>query len=450
MPLKQELIHALIALGWTKPTEVQEQAIPVVLKGKDVVVRARTGSGKTGAFMIPITQMLHGRPNQPTVLVLAPTRELALQITQVAVKICGPLGHRTVTVYGGASINVQVDAIRRGASVIVGTPGRVIDLVQRGALDLSAIKYLVLDEADTMLDMGFFDDVVYILDQTPQERQTMLFSATMPHKIVSIGNNYMKPDRQEIVVGDEEKITATGITHYFTIANGGQKFAALMAYIKQYKPKKAIIFAMTQRGAETIHRVLCGEGLDAIMLHGGMTQAMRERSLRSFHGGAQYMISTNVAARGLDIKDISDIINFDAPDDPFVYVHRVGRTARMDKEGRAFTLFSSNERRLVDLITADANITMEEIKLDTSSVNTDFRKYFQGRESRGPPRGGGGGGRPYGGGGGRGRPHFGGGGRDHGPRRDDGQHHGGGGGERGRPRGRRQHGGWHERGERHW
>ena len=447
MPLKQELIHALVALGWTKPTEVQEQAIPVVLKGKDVVVRARTGSGKTGAFMIPITQMMHGRPTSPVTLVLAPTRELALQITQVATKICTPLGYRTVTVYGGASINVQIDALRRGATVVVGTPGRIIDLVERGALDLSQIKYLVLDEADTMLDMGFFDDVVYILDQTPEQRQTMLFSATMPHKIVSIANNYMK-QAEQIIVGDEEQITATGITHYYAIASGGQKFAALIAYIKQYKPKKAIIFSMTQRGAETIHRVLRGEGLDAIMLHGGMTQAMRERSLKSFHGGAQYMISTNVAARGLDIKDISDIINFDAPDDPFVYIHRVGRSARMDKEGRAFTLFANDERRLVDLIMADANITMEEIKLDTSSITTDFRQYFARREhGRGPPRGGGGGGRPYGG-----RPRFGGGrGGGYDNRREGGNgapHHGGGGGGRFIDRRRHGGGGWHDR-ERH-
>ncbi len=399
MNLKPELVEALRRIGFISPTEVQAESIPIVLDGKDVVVRAKTGTGKTGAFTIPILQMLEKGHRGISAIVIVPTRELAIQVSGVASRIGSPLGFRTVTVYGGASINVQISEIRRGASLVVGTPGRLIDLIDRGVLDLRGVKFVVLDEADTMLDMGFIEDVEYILSHTPRERQTMMFSATMPHKIATIADNYMDDGKVRITVGAEEEVTALGITHFYAISTGAAKFDTLIGYIRQYDPKKAIIFTTTQRSAELLHRVLKGEGIDAIMMHGGLTQSMRERSLGSFKSGTRFMISTNIAARGLDIKDVTDVINFDAPEDPSVYVHRVGRSARMDKEGRAFTMFSAPQQYLIEVIKRTANIEMQQLQIDRSKMpRVDLRKYLNRDRRHGGFRGREGGGRPFHGG----------------------------------------------------
>ena len=363
MKLKPELVESLRRIGFISTTEVQELAIPAILRKKDVIVRAKTGTGKTAAFLVPILQTIPNG-NEASAIVIVPTRELALQISSVAEKLGSPLRYKTATVYGGASINVQTSMINRGANVIVGTPGRIIDLLERGTLRLDKIKYVILDEADTMLDMGFIEDIEYILSMTPISKQTMMFSATMPRAIVDIAMHHMNPDYETITVGKEEEITVDTITHTYFFAKGRMKFAALLAYIKQYSPKKAIIFSRTKHAADIIHMVLVKEGYDAILMHGGLTQARRERSLGKFRTGARFLISTNVAARGLDIDDVTDIINFDAPDSPYNYVHRVGRSARMGKEGRAFTMFGYDEKDLVRAIEYEANVRMSQINLD--------------------------------------------------------------------------------------
>ncbi len=376
MSLKNELIESLKNMGFNSPTDVQKETIPVVLAGKDVAVRARTGTGKTGAFAIPLIQMLLEKHRSMGVLVLVPTRELALQVYDVMRKIGKPLNITSTTVYGGASINMQISALRNLPNIIVGTPGRVIDLIKRGALDLKGIKFLVLDEADTMLDMGFIEDVDYILNKTPQDKQTMLFSATFPKQIMSIVDKHLKADKVVLTIGKEEDITAAGISHFYAIADGVEKFASLIAYINQYQPAKAIIFTMTKMGADRLFSVLSDEGMDVTPLHGGMTQAKREHSLSNFKSGSRFMISTNIAARGLDIRDVTDIINFDAPDDPFVYIHRVGRSARMHKEGRAFTIFSSKQKGLIEDIKRTANIDMQYINLNTTGIDkSKFQKH---------------------------------------------------------------------------
>ncbi len=378
MPLKKELVDSLKNIGFLSPTDVQTEAIPVILSGKDAAVRAKTGTGKTGAFAIPIIQKLLENPKPMSTIVLVPTRELAQQVSDVFKSIGRPLKISTVTVYGGAGINPQIDAIRRMPDVVVGTPGRVIDLIKRGILDLSKIRFFVLDEADMMFDMGFIEDIEYILNKTPASKQMMLFSATLPKPIMSIAQRFMKPDKQLITVGKGEEITASGITHLYTVVSSHEKIPTLLAYINQYKPTKCIIFTMTKFGAEDLYNSLKGEGLNVIHMHGGMTQSRRESSLEKFKGNAQFMISTNVAARGLDISDVSDIINFDAPDDPHIYVHRVGRSARMHKEGRAFTIFSTSQRRLIGETEDTANIRMQEIKLDISGIDqSKFNTYTQ-------------------------------------------------------------------------
>lgn len=362
--LKRELLDTLNDMDFHTMTEVQELVIPAVLQHKDLIVRSKTGSGKTGAFLVPIMQNIEHK-SHPQALVIVPTRELAVQVSLVSERLGRKCGIRSTVVYGGASINMQMQSLRRGVDVVIGTPGRIIDLMERGSLVIDRIKFLVLDEADLMLDMGFIEDVELIISSAPTERQTMLFSATIPREILGIARRHMKADAARITVGEEEDLTVSTISHAYFIGNGRMKFAALLSYIGKFNPKKCIIFTSTQRESEYVHSFLRNNGFNAIVMHGGLTQAMRERSLHEFKTRATFLISTNLASRGLDIPDITDIINFDAPDDPKIYVHRVGRSARMGKDGRAFTIFGYDQEDLMRAITRLANIKMDKLALDT-------------------------------------------------------------------------------------
>ncbi len=364
MQLKPELIEALRRVGFVSATEVQNEAIPILLQGKSIIARAKTGTGKTGAFIVPIMEMMSGS-RKIEALIIVPTRELASQVSAFAQKVGSHLHIYTTTVYGGASINVQMQSLRSRPNIVVGTPGRLLDLIKHGALELDDIKYLVLDEADIMLDMGFIDDVEEIMSYTPREKQVMLFSATMPKEIVKIAERHSVPGQMtSITVGEVEDLTVSTIKHYYTVVPARLRFSALLAYIKTYSPKKAIIFARTKYQADAIHRVLVSQNYNAILMHGGLTQAMRERSLSGFRGGAQFLIATNVAARGLDIAGVTDVINFSVPEDPNVYVHRVGRSARMGKEGRAMIIAEPLEKRDLQNIMDYANVDMKKIELN--------------------------------------------------------------------------------------
>lgn len=385
--LKPEIKRALKEMGFTNPTEVQAEAIPYALEGKDLIVRSKTGSGKTGAFGIPMIEMLTQQPSRSGVhaVIIAPTRELALQISDVLDKL-GKYTHvRSVTVYGGVSLNPQAERIRMGAAIVVGTPGRIIDLMERGMLDLSKVKFLVLDEADIMLEMGFIDDIKYIMENMPEKKQMMLFSATMPNKIKEVAYEYMH-NIKTIEVGGEEEFAVKRIQNLYALVSKSNKFSTLLAYMEEYKPKKAIIFSKTQRNTETLFRMLSDNGYKPIILHGGMTQAKREMALGRFRRLSEgVLVSTNVAARGLDIVDISDVINFDSPDEPAIYLHRVGRSARMGKEGRAFTIVQREENSFVYAVEKYANIKFNRIDLDTEKFKgVNFGKYFGGRDSDRP------------------------------------------------------------------
>ena len=387
MGLDPRIVEALKRNNFVNSTEVQEQTIPVALEGKDVIVRAKTGTGKTLAFLVPIRQ--RSKPgSHPETLILAPTRELALQIAEVAKKTATDHHRGVAVVYGGASINVQVQELHRNPDIVIGTPGRVIDLIERGALNIERIKFLVLDEADTMLDMGFIEDVEFILSRTPKEKQVMIFSATIPDKIVRIAQRHMH-EPVFIKVGEDDQLVVTKIKHFYAAVDNRMKFATLMAYIRDYSPKKAIIFAKTQYAADAIFEGMKSQGLDAILMHGGLTQSKREHSLKQFRAGGRFLIATNVAARGLDIAGISDIINFDVPDDPHTYVHRVGRSARMNADGRSFTIVNNEQRNIVGDIEEMTNIKMERLSLDGSQ----FRGIIIFKSSRF----GGGGGQRFGG-----------------------------------------------------
>jgi ATP-dependent RNA helicase DeaD len=364
MGLDPRLVEVLKRQNFVNSTEVQEQTIPLALEGKDVIARAKTGTGKTLAFLVPIRQKSKPGPYIET-LILAPTRELAIQIADVAKKITIDHHRGVAIVYGGASINVQVQDLRRNPDIVVGTPGRIIDLMERGALNIDRVRFVVLDEADTMLDMGFITDVEFILSRTPNEKQTMIFSATIPEKVTKIAHKHMH-DPIFLRVGEDDQLVVTKIKHYYAAVDNRMKFATMLAYIKEYNPTKAIIFTQTKFAANAIYSGMKSQGLDVILMHGGLTQAKREHSLGEFKRGARFLIATNVAARGIDIKDVSDVINFDVPEDPLIYLHRVGRSARMNADGRSFTVVNNNQKNFISDIEDTVNIKFERISPDGS------------------------------------------------------------------------------------
>ncbi len=392
MGLSPNILSALKAMKFDKPTEVQGTAIPEILNGKDVFVRSKTGTGKTAAFLIPLMQQM--RPGRdPGALVVVPTRELALQIDGVARKLAANTKLHVTTVYGGVSLNPQIDALESGTDLLVGTPGRIIDLMERGAAHLSEVRFLVLDEADLMLDMGFIDDIEYILRSVPQGKQTMLFSATSRKEILEIADRHMHSPIH-LSIGPDDELVVTTIRHTYTVVPGTKKIAALLSYLKMRASSnnnKSIVFARTQVAASALYSALNDFGMKPLLLHGGMTQARREKAMRQFKvEKTGIMIATNVAARGLDISNITDIINFDVPDDPVVYIHRVGRSARMGKDGRAFTIFSTDQARELKNIEYYSNIKMEREHVDTEEFgNVSFGKYFQRGRGRGDSRYGG-------------------------------------------------------------
>ncbi len=393
MNLKPELVDSLRRIGFVAATDVQAQTIPKVLEGKNVIVRAQTGTGKTAAFIVPIMQMLKPS-NDLEALIIAPTRELALQVSKFAQAVGKQMNIYVTTVYGGVSINMQIQALRNRPNIVVGTPGRIIDLFKRGALNLSKVRFLVLDEGDIMLDMGFIDDIDYIISNLPEKRQTMLFSATMPSGIVKIAEQYSHGEISRITIGKEEEHIGSTIKHVYAIVPYRMKFQGLLAYIKEYEPKKAIIFARTKYEANTLHRVLLSQGHEAILMHGGLTQSKREYSLSGFRRGARFLIATNVASRGLDIAGITHIINFGAPDSIDVYIHRVGRTARLGKDGVAVTIADPSQLKQIGEIEDYANVRMTRIELNLEPFRNirlpiyeerrDFGRRGEQRVGRGP------------------------------------------------------------------
>ncbi|BAB60468.1 ATP-dependent RNA helicase [Thermoplasma volcanium GSS1] len=364
--LRNELIESIRGTGYSEPTEVQSMAIPIALAGSDLVVRSKTGSGKTAAYLIPIINNT-AKEKGIRALILLPTRELAVQVAKVSEALGKRSGIRTVVVYGGVSINKQIELILRGANIIVGTPGRTLDLIDRGILNFDKVSYFVLDEADEMLDMGFIEDIKKIINVLPVERQSFLFSATIPSEIIELAKGFMH--NEEILFLSKDEVTVNGIDHNYAVSRRERKLRTLFSYIDKYKPEKSIIFSRTKAGANMIYEALINHGQDAVIMHGDLTQAQREKALYRFKNFGRFLVATNVAARGLDIGGISDIINYDVPDDPRVYVHRVGRTARMGAAGRAFTIVEDREIGSIDMIRHEARVKMKEIHLETTRKN---------------------------------------------------------------------------------
>ncbi len=343
-----EFVARLAERGITEASPIQEMSIPLAMQGRDIIGRARTGTGKTLAFALPIIQKLdpsRDRGRAPRAIIIAPTRELAKQVAEEFSK--SGVGLTTVTVYGGAAYNPQETALRRGVDIVVGTPGRLIDHLERGNLNLSAIEFVVLDEADEMLSVGFADAIETILQQTPQQRQTFLFSATLSDDVRRLSRKYLNKPEVVDMVGEGKSQAATSVEH-LKVKVGRARTRVLADLLTVYNPEKAIVFTRTKREADELATELIHRGLEAEALHGDLAQSQRERALTAFRGGrVGVLVATDVAARGLDIPEVDLVVQYHLPQDPESYVHRSGRTGRAGRTGTAIIMYGDRDGREV-------------------------------------------------------------------------------------------------------
>lgn len=362
LPLTLEIKKGIQKLGFTEPFPIQAQAIIPLLEGKDVIGQAQTGTGKTAAFGIPMVERVESNNKKIQGLVLAPTRELAIQ---VAHRIKGFSRYKKLSIlpiYGGESIGKQIQDLEKGVHIVVGTPGRIIDHLKRGTMNLSSTSIVVLDEADRMLDMGFIDDINYILSKVPKDRQISLFSATIDKSVMDICQRYMKKPEKILVSKDE--IALEQLNQYYTVMNPRNKLEYLLKMMRTRNIQKAIIFCNTRRSVDWLSYKLRANGYSAESMHAGFTQAKRKRVTDAFRKGKfDLLIATDVAARGLDIQGITHIINYDVPIEAPVYFHRIGRTARNGGEGTAITLVGYGEIPDLNKIKNLTKTNIEELEI---------------------------------------------------------------------------------------
>ncbi len=373
--LDPRLLAALVALGYEEPTPVQSAAIPPLLGGRDVLAQAATGTGKTAAFALPLLHLLTpkaGAKERTKALILVPTRELAMQVAEAVHRYGRELGAISLPVYGGASMETQVQALGRGVDVVVATPGRALDHIRRRTLHLASVAVVVLDEADEMLDMGFAEDLEAILDATPKERQTALFSATIPPRIASIAAKYLK-NPQKITI-DRETVPsgqAARVRQVAYIVPRAHKMAALGRVLDIEHPASAIVFCRTRTEVDALTETLNARGFRAEALHGGLSQPHRDRVMKSFRANkTDLLVATDVAARGLDVRHVSHVVNYDVPAAAEGYVHRIGRTGRAGGEGVAITLAEPREHRLLRNI---EHQTKQKIEIQSVPTVADLR-----------------------------------------------------------------------------
>jgi ATP-dependent RNA helicase DeaD len=374
LALRPELLRALLALGYEEPTPIQREAIPVLLQGRDLLGQAATGTGKTAAFALPLLQRVCERDGraEPGALVLVPTRELAMQVSEAMHRYGRELGARVVPIYGGQPIGRQLRALDGGVDVVVATPGRALDHIARGTLRLGGVEVVVLDEADEMLDMGFAEDIEAILRDTPRERQTVLFSATLPPRIDGIARRHLREpvriqlDREASAPGDASLVRQTA----YVVARA-HKPAALGRVLDVESPAAALVFCRTREEVDQLTETLIGRGYRAEALHGGMDQGQRDRVMgRLRSGAAELLVATDVAARGLDIEQLTHVVNYDVPSAPDAYVHRIGRVGRAGREGVAITLAEPREHRMLKTI---ERATRQRISVEQLPTIADLR-----------------------------------------------------------------------------
>jgi ATP-dependent RNA helicase DeaD len=361
LPLSEDVLRGIKALGFKKPSPIQAQSIMPLLEGRDVIGQAQTGTGKTAAFGIPMVESINLSDNRVQGLVLAPTRELAVQIADHISRISRYTGVRVCPIYGGEKISRQIRQLKRGVHIVVGTPGRVIDHLERGTLKLRAVRMVVLDEADRMLDMGFVKDINKILDRVPKDKQTSLFSATIDRNVWKICDKYM--DRPEKILVSKDEIALEQIEQRYVRVDHMSRYPILKELIADQGIRKALIFTRTKRGAYKLSKMLKRSGYNANALHGDLTQPQRDRVTQSFRKDRiDFLVATDIAARGLDIGGITHIINYNIPRETLAYFHRIGRTARMEAEGTAITFVAHGEEKALAEIKAQTSTRITELK----------------------------------------------------------------------------------------
>jgi ATP-dependent RNA helicase DeaD len=347
--LSEATLQALRDVGYEAPSPIQEQAIPALLEGRDVIGQAQTGTGKTAAFGLPIMEYVDPAEDSVQALVLTPTRELCIQVTQALRAYGARKGVDVVAVFGGAPIRTQQAQLRAGGHVVVGTVGRVLDLISRHSLMLTATRFVVLDEADEMLDLGFLEDVEKILALTPSSRQTALFSATMPPPIRKLADRYMY--EPQVIQVEAATLTIDTVAQFQLPVDAKHKAEMLVEVLNAERPDQAIVFVRTKIRADQLFRTLKDRGMNVRALHGDMSQGSRDGVMLAFKGGrVPILVATDVAARGLDISTVTHVINYDVPTSPDTYVHRIGRTGRVGRSGRAITFVESRQKRELEAI----------------------------------------------------------------------------------------------------
>ena len=361
--IKPEHKKSLAAMGITEPTNVQEKSLPLLLEGKDLVVRAKTGSGKTIAFLLPILQKMQATPTLQA-MILVPTRELAQQIWTEIKKLDKTV--HALEIYGGVGINPQIDALRKGAQIVLATPGRILDHIQRRTINFENLQFAVLDEADRMLDMGFIDDVREILKHTPKTKQMMLFLATMPDAVMRLSQEYMTAPEQLIL--DQDEITVNKIRQICYGVDKREKLNTLVKILNKNSVKRCMVFCNTKSWADTLTRILQGKRFLVGAIHSDLTQNRRIQVIEDFKKGLfNVLVATDVAARGLHIDDVTHVVNYDLPRNPKDYVHRIGRTGRAGDDGDAITLITQQDEPLLK------NVEREiQMFLDVQAITADF------------------------------------------------------------------------------
>ncbi|APG26700.1 RNA helicase [Syntrophotalea acetylenivorans] len=381
-----QIMSGIKAAGYLAPTPIQEQAIPAVLSGSDVMGLAQTGTGKTAAFALPILQRLSsGSKGHVRALVVAPTRELAEQIHESFTSLGQQTGLRSVTVYGGVSINPQIAKLKRGAEIVVACPGRLLDHLRQGTIDLSHLEVLVLDEADQMFDMGFFPEIRRILKHLPSKRQTLLFSATMPKEIRHLAHEVLH-DAVTVQVGTTAP--AETVSHALYPVAQHLKTALLRELLKRTDTESVLVFTRTKHRAKRLGQQLDRDGYRATSLQGNLSQNQRQKALEGFRKGTfQILVATDIAARGIDVSQVSHVINYDVPSTPESYIHRIGRTGRAARKGDAFTMITNEDRGMVRAIERLLKSTIECHTLDNFdySAAAPPRDPAKGRKQGSPP-----------------------------------------------------------------
>jgi ATP-dependent RNA helicase DeaD len=349
LQLSPGVLETVAELGYEEPTPIQEQTIRLLIEGRDVIAQAQTGTGKTAAFAIPIVECVDPDDRHVQALIMAPTRELAVQVAEATHRLGRSKGLSVLPVYGGQPIQRQLHVLARGVQVVIGTPGRLLDHLRRGTLDLTNVKYVILDEADEMLDMGFIEDIESILDTVPETRQTALFSATIPPRIAALAQKYLH-DPVRVTIAPTE-LTIPAIEQYYVEVTPRNRLDSLTRILDHDEPESAIIFARTKRDVDELGEALQSRGFDAETLHGDLNQIQRDRVMNRFRSNqVELLVATDVAARGLDISGVTHVFNYAIPEDAEAYVHRIGRTGRAGKTGKAITFVQPNEIRLLRII----------------------------------------------------------------------------------------------------